>query len=487
MSRLRILALEPYYGGSHRAVLDGLVQRIDAEWTLLTLPARKWKWRMRGAAITMAQQARALAAEPSRAAADRPFDLVFASTFLNLAEFRGLAGALDRAVPAIVYFHENQLVYPNRHTAEWDFQFPLTNITSALSAEACVFNTRWNLDRFCRRDPRLHPRVSRPPSPRCRRGDRREVPGHRAAVRPGSVRRRAALEGRALPHRLAAPVGARQESRGVLLGGHGAGRGGARLRGRGGGSELPRDRGPDARCRRALGNRLVHCDEPASRAEYAALLASADVAVSTAINEFFGLAMVEACYAGAAPLVPDRLAYPELYGREYRYAGADELVARLRGHIQHRPDPLAARGLAERFTFERLVPSTRRVSARSPKRVSRPRREASPPAIAAAIPSSSMWSRSTAADGEEDLHHLGVACSPSSLGVEVRRAQLAGEGLLDVVAPRPATHRRAPSRSAGFATPASLQKTEQCSASTFARRLNALASFGFSSWPPSAR
>src|SRR5664279_4809420 len=89
--RPRILALEPYYGGSHRAVLDGLVQRIDAEWTLLTLPARKWKWRMRGAAITMAQEARALARE--RAAADaaariapRPaFDVIFASTFINLA------------------------------------------------------------------------------------------------------------------------------------------------------------------------------------------------------------------------------------------------------------------------------------------------------------------------------------------------------------------------------------------------------------------
>jgi hypothetical protein len=106
----------------------------------------------------------------------------------------------------------------------------------------------------------------------------------------------------------------------------------------------------------ALGDRLVHCDEPASRPEYAALLASADVAVSTASNEFFGLAMLEACYAGATPLVPDRLAYPELYGPEYRYASADELMARLRGLIQHRPAPGAAQALAECFTFDRLVP-----------------------------------------------------------------------------------------------------------------------------------
>jgi hypothetical protein len=129
VTRLRILALEPYYGGSHRAVLDGLTERIDAEWKLLTMPARKWKWRMRGAAITMAEQAADIAGARPHADANAPFDLIFASTFLNLAEFKGLAGPAIASVPAIVYFHENQLAYPNRHTAEWDFQFPLTNIT----------------------------------------------------------------------------------------------------------------------------------------------------------------------------------------------------------------------------------------------------------------------------------------------------------------------------------------------------------------------
>ena len=51
---MRILALEPYYGGSHRAFLDGWVQRSRHEWTLHTLPPNKWKWRMRHAAVTLA-------------------------------------------------------------------------------------------------------------------------------------------------------------------------------------------------------------------------------------------------------------------------------------------------------------------------------------------------------------------------------------------------------------------------------------------------
>ena len=44
---LRILALEPYYGGSHRAFLDGLAARSRHAWTVLSMPARKWKWRIR--------------------------------------------------------------------------------------------------------------------------------------------------------------------------------------------------------------------------------------------------------------------------------------------------------------------------------------------------------------------------------------------------------------------------------------------------------
>ncbi len=367
MTKLRILALEPYYGGSHRAVLDGLVARVDAEWTVLTLPARKWKWRMRGAAMTMAAQARELAAgsECAGESADaaRPFDLVFASTFLNLAEFRGLAGARIAAVPALVYFHENQLVYPNRHTSDWDYQFPLTNITSALSAEVCVFNTRWNLESFCaeipgfiREFPDHHPRglaeaiaaksqVIAPPFD----------PGPFDAV-PTERGRRCRI---VWPHRWEHDKDPEAFFSAVMeLAGEGldfevaiAGQSFRETEG------LMRDAAA------ALGDRLVHCDEPGSREEYARLLASADVAVSTARNEFFGLAMLEACYAGATPLVPDGLAYPEIYPDEYRYRDAAELVARLRGFILHRPEACAARALAERYTFQRLVPEYERCFA----------------------------------------------------------------------------------------------------------------------------
>jgi glycosyltransferase involved in cell wall biosynthesis len=49
-----------------------------------------------------------------------------------------------------------------------------------------------------------------------------------------------------------------------------------------------------------------------SRAEYVEALQQADVFVSTARHEFFGITAVEAILAGAYPVLPMRLAYPEI-------------------------------------------------------------------------------------------------------------------------------------------------------------------------------
>ena len=53
-------------------------------------------------------------------------------------------------------------------------------------------------------------------------------------------------------------------------------------------------------------------------------------------------------------MVPDRLAYPEIYPAHARYRGFDQLVARLRSLVADRPAPGTARRLAETYTFETL-------------------------------------------------------------------------------------------------------------------------------------
>ena len=61
-------------------------------------------------------------------------------------------------------------------------------------------------------------------------------------------------------------------------------------------------------------DRLVHVGH-LDRERYLELLVRSSVVASTAVHEFFGIAMVEAMAAGLVPLLPRALSYPELVAR----------------------------------------------------------------------------------------------------------------------------------------------------------------------------
>jgi glycosyltransferase involved in cell wall biosynthesis len=99
-----------------------------------------------------------------------------------------------------------------------------------------------------------------------------------------------------------------------------------------------------------------------SREQYARVAASCDVVVSTALHEFFGVAVVEAAYAGCLPLLPDRLSYPELLPESLHgrclYTGRAVLKDALRALCQ---DPAAARAFdarpaVSRYSWSRVAP-----------------------------------------------------------------------------------------------------------------------------------
>ncbi len=347
----RLLVLEPYFGGSHRAFLEGVLGGLGWEPDLLTLPARKWKWRMSGSAITMAEEALALHAAGAR------WDLLLASTFIDLPSFLGLARDAVGAVPAVIYFHENQLAYPNRYEEGWDYQFPLTNVKSALAADACVFNSEFNQSSFLDEIPRFLKRfpdhVPRGVVPRI--GERSVVlpPPFDPAAFDAAPLVRGAVPRVVWPHRwdhdkdpeAFFSAVERLTDEGIAFEVAVAG-------------EAHDDvRASFERAAGRLGERLVAMGGLDSREEYAAMLRSCDVAVSTARHEFFGLAMAESAYAGCFPLVPDRLAYPEVYPPGCLYRGEEELVAKLRALLTDaRPASGAAREVGERYTLERLMP-----------------------------------------------------------------------------------------------------------------------------------
>ena len=299
---MRILALEPYYGGSHQSFLDGWSGASEHEWTVLTLPAYKWKWRMRHGAITFADQL--------RQRTEQGWDLIFCSDMLNLAEFSGLATETIRELPTIAYFHENQLTYPVRFENERDYQFAVTNMTTALAADSVWFNSEFHRDSFLcalsdflNRMPDYQPfdaveRIASKSLVRCPGiSDVARCPERKAG--PIRILWAARWEHDKRPEDFFEAINILKENKvdfriSVI---------GEQFR------EVPQ---VFESAHKDFADYIDNWGYQQNRARYEEVLRQADVIVSTAEHEFFGIGVLEAISAGAWPLLPKRLSYPEL-------------------------------------------------------------------------------------------------------------------------------------------------------------------------------
>src|SRR5450755_2059146 len=108
-SQLDILALEPFYGGARKSMLETMMRCSRHRWTLLKLPPRRIERRLSAAAHWFSEQL-------SRHWVGR-LDLLFTSEALNLSDLVRLVPYLDRK-PSVVYFHSNQLPDPDRRESQ---------------------------------------------------------------------------------------------------------------------------------------------------------------------------------------------------------------------------------------------------------------------------------------------------------------------------------------------------------------------------------
>ena len=320
MAARQILFLEPWDDGSHRAFREGLLACSRHHYTVLALPGRFWKWRMRAAAAWFADR---LNGQPGDA------DLILTTGFLNVADLRGLLRPpLDR-VPVVLYMHENQLTYPLSPLEEFDFHFGFTNIVSCLAADRVVFNSEWHRDLFLDAIPsflgRMPEAVPKDVPARIRaRSDVIPVGLERPPLPAGAVAQYRG--GRCEPD--AGPRWPRGE-RPLVLWNH----------------RWEFDKRPEmfaaavgALLDRGLDFDVAFLGDPAGREEvfapvaarlgarcrafawvperraYEAWLAAADIVVSCAAQEYFGISVAEAIHAGAYAVLPRAQVYPSLYG-----------------------------------------------------------------------------------------------------------------------------------------------------------------------------
>ncbi len=348
-SRLRVLIIEPYYGGSHKIFLHELKRHLESfEFVFLTLPARKWKWRMRVAAPWAAAQL----------PAERHVDVIVCSTFIDVACLRGLAPRWLQDIPVLTYFHENQFAYPvQKHVAQ-DFHFGLTNYVSALASDGLAFNSNYNLTSFlkgCRGVEKRAPDVSLELSEGLRRKSRVLYPGMDFSelddIDGGSVKEVTTFvwnhrwEHDKNPEGFFAPFFKLQKKnipfKLLILG-----------------QSFPRNPDIFTEARTRLASHIEHYGYAEDRSEYLTLLKQADVVVSTAYHEFYGMAVIEAVRAGCRPMLPNRLSYPELFPEKYLYKSEADLYQQLRSLCLHKAEPFSVAGradLTDKFSWECLA------------------------------------------------------------------------------------------------------------------------------------
>ncbi len=256
-------------------------------------------------------------------------DLLLVTGFLNVADLRGLLLPPWDRIPLVLYMHENQLTYPLSPREEFDFHFGFTNIISALAADKVVFNSDYHrelfleaIPGFMNKMPEALPRnlpariaacssvlgvgLERDPLgadhyPRYRGG---KCDGSVGPPWPRQLRHRLLWNHRwefdKRPEEFIRAVRSLREAGldfEVALLGDPAG-----------------NEAVFQPLRDTLGDRCVAFGYLPERRHYAVHLERADIVVSCAQQEYFGIAVAEAVHAGCYPVLPRRQAYPSLYG-----------------------------------------------------------------------------------------------------------------------------------------------------------------------------
>lgn len=323
----RWLILSAYQADSHAYWAKWLRRAFpEIDWRVMTLPGRHFKWRIRGNPLSWFNEIDA---------ASQDIDGVIATSMVDLATLRGLCPALTR-VPNLYYFHENQFAYPVSEEQTPSVEPQLVQLYGALAADRLIFNSHWNARSFLDGVDALLARLpdAVPTNIRAPLEDKADVIP--VPVQPLARADEADRDSRLIVwnHRWEYDKAPADFAEAMIR----LAESGAEFRLALLGARPNRTPAPLVELTKRLAARIV-VNGRVDRTAYESWLGRAGIAVSTAIHEFQGIGMLEAASAGAVPLVPDALVYPEQYPAAYRYPAGDveALVSRLSAWLTHAP------------------------------------------------------------------------------------------------------------------------------------------------------
>jgi len=286
------------------------------------MPGENWRWRMLGAALHIIDKIPLL----------EKYDGIIVTDLFNLADFKALVGS--QCPPVLAYFHENQMTYPQPPGDKGAFHLGIINITTALVADMVVFNSKMHKDAFLNAVPEflkkgrdfgpkgiadklrekadvLYPGITLPLDEDVDAEKQTNPPliiwNHRWGFDKNCEMFFSALEeidNMGLDFNLA-------------LMGENFGK-------------IP-EKFKEAE--KKLKDRILQFGYVPLREEYEKWLKRGAIVISTAIQENFGISVIEATLMGCIPLLPDSLSYPEILPEEFHehflYKSRQDLIEKL--------------------------------------------------------------------------------------------------------------------------------------------------------------
>lgn len=302
--------------------MNGLSANSSHDIDIVTMPGENWRWRMLGAALHIVDSIPPL----------EKYDGIIVTDLFNLSDFKALVGS--QCPPVLAYFHENQITYPQPPGDKGAFQLGIINITTALVADMVVFNSKMHKDAFLNAVPEflkrgrdcgpkgiadkireksevLYPGITLPSYGDVDAEQQTDPPlviwNHRWGFDKNYEMFFSVLEelnDMGLDFYLAL-MG---ENSGVI---------------------------PEKfkKAEKKFRDRIVQFGYVPSREEYEKWLKRGAVVISTAMQENFGISVIEAIVMGCVPLLPDRLSYPEILPEEFHehflYKNRHDLIEKL--------------------------------------------------------------------------------------------------------------------------------------------------------------
>lgn len=339
---MNILAVEPFFSGSHKAFWKGLYNHSSHHIIPINLSFKGQQWRMQGHSVMLADMIRDVEEE---------IDLLLISSMANLPAFLALTNPRFANVPKVVYMHENPFTQPLPDDEERDLTFCYINYLTMLAGDRLLFSSHFHRDDFMNALP----------------GFLDNYPGenHLAKIDEIADKSVVCYPGLNLKHFDDQSDTRNTNKNSVIVWNQ----------------RWQFDRNPAMFFRvlnrlddidlefelilagdshhekpeefkkawKRYGGHITHYGYVENEEEYSKLLHTGDIVVSTASYEFFCVAIMEAIYCGCHPLLPNRLHYPELIPDHLHdpllhasvlYETEDDLFHHLRDLIMGKDQPL---------------------------------------------------------------------------------------------------------------------------------------------------